>query len=75
MFLCYTGPHTVCSLDRFRTSSVGTEIPGVQTKLADKDEEGNGEVGSKYVIYKDQVVKVFAPCVEGKLPQQTQEVK
>lgn len=39
-----SGPHTVCSLDRFRTSSVGTEIPGVQTKLADKDEEGNGEV-------------------------------
>lgn len=53
MFLCYTGPHTVCSLDRFRTSSVGTEIPGVQTKLADKDEESNGEVGSKYIIYKD----------------------
>lgn len=53
MFLCYTGPHTVCSLERFRPSSVGTEIPGVQTKLADKDEEGNGEVGSKYIIYKD----------------------
>lgn len=51
MFLCYTGPHTVCSLDRFRTSSVGTEIPGVQTKLADKDEEGNGEVGSKYMSF------------------------
>lgn len=39
-----SGPHTVCILDRFRTSSVGIEIPGVQTKLADMDEEGNGEV-------------------------------
>lgn len=39
-----SGPHTVCTLDRFRTSSVGIEITGVQTKLADIDEEGNGEI-------------------------------
>ncbi|XP_069137108.1 long-chain-fatty-acid--CoA ligase ACSBG2-like isoform X3 [Argopecten irradians] len=39
-----TGPHTVGTNDNFRLSSVGKEIPGVHTKLADKDDEGNGEV-------------------------------
>ncbi|XP_033730956.1 long-chain-fatty-acid--CoA ligase ACSBG2-like, partial [Pecten maximus] len=39
-----TGPHTVGTNDCFRLSSVGKEIPGVHTKLADKDDEGNGEV-------------------------------
>lgn len=67
MFLCYIGFYIVCSLDRFCISSVGIEIFGVQIKLVDKDEEGNGEVGLKYIIYKDQVVKVFVLCVEGKL--------
>lgn len=65
MFLCYIGFYIVCSLDRFRISSVGIEIFGVQIKLVDKDEEGNGEVGLKYIIYKDQVVKVFVLCMEG----------
>lgn len=51
----HTGPHTVCTLDRFRTSSVGIEITGVQTKLADIDEEGNGEVGSTSVEICDKI--------------------
>lgn len=55
IYLFYTGPHTVCTLDRFRTSSVGIEIPGVQTKLADMDEEGNGEVGYTSVQICDRI--------------------
>ncbi|XP_021368675.1 long-chain-fatty-acid--CoA ligase ACSBG2-like isoform X2 [Mizuhopecten yessoensis] len=39
-----TGPHTVGTNECFRLSSVGREIPGVHTKLADKDDDGNGEV-------------------------------
>ncbi|XP_060075848.1 long-chain-fatty-acid--CoA ligase ACSBG2-like [Ylistrum balloti] len=39
-----TGPHTIGTNDCFRLSSVGKEIPGVHTKLADKDDEGNGEI-------------------------------
>ncbi|XP_056021143.1 long-chain-fatty-acid--CoA ligase ACSBG2-like isoform X1 [Ostrea edulis] len=38
------GPHTTNRPDLFRTSSVGTELPGMKTKLADMDQEGNGEV-------------------------------
>lgn len=45
----------MCTLDRFRTSSVGIEITGVQTKLADIDEEGNGEVGSTSVEICDKI--------------------
>ena len=40
----FLGPHTTGTPDRFRMCSVGIEIPGVKTKLADMDEEGNGEV-------------------------------
>nr|XP_022331343.1 long-chain-fatty-acid--CoA ligase ACSBG2-like isoform X2 [Crassostrea virginica] len=40
-----TGPHTTGTPNRFRMCSVGIEIPGVKTKLADMDEEGNGEIG------------------------------
>lgn len=45
----------MCTPDRFRTSSVGIEITGVQTKLADIDEEGNGEVGSTSVKICDKI--------------------
>ncbi|XP_061172776.1 long-chain-fatty-acid--CoA ligase ACSBG2-like isoform X1 [Saccostrea echinata] len=39
-----SGPHTCSRPDKFRTCSVGTELPGVKTKLADIDQEGNGEI-------------------------------
>ena len=39
-----TGPHTVSTSKRFKVTSVGTEIPGGQTRLHSPDQDGNGEV-------------------------------
>ncbi|KAK7467966.1 hypothetical protein BaRGS_00036809 [Batillaria attramentaria] len=39
-----TGPHTLGYPDSFRVTSVGRELPGMTTKLVDKDEDGNGEI-------------------------------
>lgn len=39
-----TGPHTASTPKRFKVTSVGVEIPGVQTRLHSPDQDGNGEV-------------------------------
>ncbi|KAK3098973.1 hypothetical protein FSP39_024869 [Pinctada imbricata] len=39
-----SGPQTVGRQGDFRMCSVGKEFPGAQTKFADVDEEGNGEI-------------------------------
>ncbi|XP_072243592.1 long-chain-fatty-acid--CoA ligase ACSBG2-like [Leuresthes tenuis] len=38
-----SGPHTV-SIDEFRITSCGKEMPGCKTKLENPDGEGNGEI-------------------------------
>ncbi|XP_021368563.1 long-chain-fatty-acid--CoA ligase ACSBG2-like [Mizuhopecten yessoensis] len=39
-----TGPHAVDTVTDFRIGSVGKETPGCETKIADPDEDGNGEI-------------------------------
>ncbi|XP_060075847.1 long-chain-fatty-acid--CoA ligase ACSBG2-like [Ylistrum balloti] len=39
-----TGPHTVDTTTDFRIGSVGKETPGCQTKIANPEEDGNGEI-------------------------------
>jgi hypothetical protein len=45
-----TGPHTFCTDQAFRITSVGRELPGVQTKLDNPDEDGNGEVNNFLIL-------------------------
>ena len=40
----FVGPHSYCSDEAYRMTSVGKEIVGVQTKIDKPDEDGNGEV-------------------------------
>ncbi|XP_060572293.1 LOW QUALITY PROTEIN: long-chain-fatty-acid--CoA ligase ACSBG2-like [Ruditapes philippinarum] len=39
-----SGPHTFCTDQAFSITSVGRELPGVETKLDNPDEDGNGEI-------------------------------
>ncbi|XP_077988880.1 long-chain-fatty-acid--CoA ligase ACSBG2-like isoform X2 [Glandiceps talaboti] len=39
-----SGPHTISLPGAFRIGSAGREFPGVSTKLADPDKDGNGEI-------------------------------
>ena len=41
---CLAGPHTLSTPAKWRVASVGTDMDGARTVLADKDAEGNGEV-------------------------------
>jgi len=45
------GPHTMSFPWKYRTISAGMEISGCQTKVAEPDEDGNGEVCSMEFLF------------------------
>ncbi|XP_002731707.2 long-chain-fatty-acid--CoA ligase ACSBG2-like [Saccoglossus kowalevskii] len=47
-----SGPHTISLPGKFLVGSAGKEFPGSETKLADPDKDGNGEVcfGGRHVF-------------------------
>lgn len=50
LFHCFisAGPHTSDVYKDFRIGSVGKELIGVQTKIADVQEDGSGEVRTNF---------------------------
>lgn len=66
-FQCYgmsetTGAHTMGNPETFDIYSVGKVIPGVQTKLANLDEQQNGEV----IIYSLTIISfiyIYIQCI------------
>lgn len=60
IFQCYgmseaTGAHTMGNPETFDLYSVGKVVPGVKTKLANLDEEQNGEV----IIYSSTIINTI----------------
>lgn len=50
-----SGPHSVSIPGHLISGSCGILMEGVEMKIADKDEEGNGEVKSDQVNYSVQI--------------------